>query len=109
MEAPEVRYTKSGEVSIAYSVLGDGPFDLILVVGFVISVSGSNSSGGMSPKALWGRTAFRGNDKPSSTGCGLNLLARELLDPESPAVKTRAPASWVDVMVRMVRLNQLDG
>lgn len=37
MEAPEVRYAKSGDVSIAYSVVGDGPFDLVFVGGWVLS------------------------------------------------------------------------
>ena len=35
MERPEIHYAKSGEVSIAYSVHGDGPFDLVAVPGFV--------------------------------------------------------------------------
>ncbi len=34
MEAP-IRYAKSGAVNIAYQVTGDGPFDLVLVPGFV--------------------------------------------------------------------------
>ncbi len=38
MEAPEVRYAKSGDVNIAYSVVGDGPFDLVFVSGWVLSV-----------------------------------------------------------------------
>lgn len=32
---PEVRYTRSGEVSIAYQVVGDGPIDLVLVPGWI--------------------------------------------------------------------------
>jgi pimeloyl-ACP methyl ester carboxylesterase len=32
---PETRYTKSGDVHIAYQVLGDGPLDLVFVPGFV--------------------------------------------------------------------------
>src|ERR671938_1152892 len=32
---PETRYAKSGGVSIAYQVVGDGPIDLVLVPGFV--------------------------------------------------------------------------
>jgi pimeloyl-ACP methyl ester carboxylesterase len=32
---PETRYARSGEVSIAYQVVGDGPFDLVYVAGFV--------------------------------------------------------------------------
>lgn len=37
MEAPEVRYARSGEVNIAYSVVGEGPFDLVFVVGSVFT------------------------------------------------------------------------
>jgi hypothetical protein len=32
---PETRYAKSGDVNIAYKVVGDGPLDLVLVPGFV--------------------------------------------------------------------------
>jgi len=32
---PETRYTQNGDVSLAYQVLGSGPFDLVLVPGFV--------------------------------------------------------------------------
>ena len=35
MEAPEVRYAKSGDVNIAYSVVGGGSLDLVLVPGFI--------------------------------------------------------------------------
>ena len=31
MEAPETRYARSGEVNIGYQVVGDGPFDLVLL------------------------------------------------------------------------------
>jgi pimeloyl-ACP methyl ester carboxylesterase/class 3 adenylate cyclase len=37
VDAPEVRYAKSGDVSIAYSVVGDGDFDLIFVGGWIFS------------------------------------------------------------------------
>src|SRR5438105_6359507 len=32
-EAPPIRYTKAGDVSIAYRVMGEGPLDLIWVPG----------------------------------------------------------------------------
>ena len=35
MEAPKTRYAKSGDVNIAYQILGDGPFDLVFVPGSV--------------------------------------------------------------------------
>src|SRR3954467_12343607 len=38
MVQPETRYAKSGPVSIAYQVIGDGPTDLVLVPGFVSHV-----------------------------------------------------------------------
>jgi class 3 adenylate cyclase len=34
MRTPPTRYAKSGDVSIAYQVLGDGPIDVVLVLGF---------------------------------------------------------------------------
>jgi len=37
VEAPEVRFAKSGDVNIAYSMVGDGPFDLVFVGGWVLS------------------------------------------------------------------------
>jgi pimeloyl-ACP methyl ester carboxylesterase len=35
METPETRYARSGDVNIAYQVVGRGPLDLVLVPGFV--------------------------------------------------------------------------
>lgn len=35
MHTPETRYARSGEVNIAYQVVGEGPLDLVLVPGFV--------------------------------------------------------------------------
>src|SRR4029450_10292826 len=35
---PETRYTKSGEVNIAYQVVGEGPFDLAYVPGWISNV-----------------------------------------------------------------------
>ena len=35
MTPPETRYAKSGDIRIAYQVVGNGPFDLVFVLGFV--------------------------------------------------------------------------
>ena len=35
MPAPQTRYAKSGDVSVAYQVLGDGPIDLVYVFGWL--------------------------------------------------------------------------
>ena len=37
MDAPEVRYARSGDTSIAYATVGDGPFDLVFVIGWIVS------------------------------------------------------------------------
>src|SRR3954452_7872991 len=37
-ETPETHYVKSDDLYIAYQVLGDGPFDLLFVPGFVSNV-----------------------------------------------------------------------
>lgn len=35
---PETRYVRSGDVSIAYQVVGDGPIDLVLVPGWLSNI-----------------------------------------------------------------------
>lgn len=35
MQTPETRYAKSGDVHIAYQVMGEGPFDLVFAPGYV--------------------------------------------------------------------------
>jgi len=35
LKPPETRYARSGEVHIAYQVLGDGPIDLVFIPGFI--------------------------------------------------------------------------
>ena len=37
-EAPETHYVKSDDVHVAYQVLGEGPFDLLFIPGFVSNV-----------------------------------------------------------------------
>jgi pimeloyl-ACP methyl ester carboxylesterase/class 3 adenylate cyclase len=38
VQRPGTQYAKSGDVNIAYQIVGDGPFDLVLVPGFVSNV-----------------------------------------------------------------------
>ena len=35
MDVPDVRYARSGDINIAYQVVGDGPLDLVFVMGWV--------------------------------------------------------------------------
>ncbi len=34
-DAPEIRYARSGDIEIAYAVVGDGPSDIVFVSGFI--------------------------------------------------------------------------
>jgi pimeloyl-ACP methyl ester carboxylesterase len=38
MNAPRTKYAKSGDLNIAYQVVGEGPFDLVYVPGFVSNI-----------------------------------------------------------------------
>ena len=49
---PETRYAKSGDVSIAYQVVGDGPLDLVVVPGWISNVD------------------FAGRTHSTASGCG---------------------------------------
>ena len=42
MNVPETRYARSGDVSIAYQVVGDGPFDLVWTPGALTHLDLSN-------------------------------------------------------------------
>lgn len=37
---PQTKYAKSGDVHIAYQVIGDGPVDLVIVPGWTSSLEG---------------------------------------------------------------------
>lgn len=34
MDVPDIHYARSGDVAIAYEIIGDGPPDLVFVRGF---------------------------------------------------------------------------
>ena len=53
VDAPEIQYARSGEVSIAYATVGDGPIDLVFVSGWVISNFGAAWEG--TPAEFYGR------------------------------------------------------
>jgi class 3 adenylate cyclase len=38
VDPPETRYARSGDVNIAYQVVGDGPLDLVLVFGWISNI-----------------------------------------------------------------------
>ena len=53
MERPDVRYVKSGDVNIAYAMIGEGPFDIVFVAGWVLTVFESAWEGPAADTLRW--------------------------------------------------------
>jgi class 3 adenylate cyclase len=58
VDGPEVRYAKSGDVSIAYGVVGDGPFDVVFVSGWVLSTLTGHAWRGSATEFFTGMASF---------------------------------------------------
>jgi hypothetical protein len=58
MGIPETRYARSGDVMVAYQVLGEGPFDVVIALPWVSHVELSWEMPGMA--ALLGGVDARG-------------------------------------------------
>src|SRR5262249_3443389 len=63
---PDTRYARSGDVSIAYQVTGDGPFDMVLVPGSIshAELYWQNAGLGGLLRALAGMGRLSSFDKP---------------------------------------------
>src|SRR5262245_59548615 len=46
---PETKYARSGDVSIAYQIFGEGKFDLVLVPGFMSNLEHMH----LEPRVVW--------------------------------------------------------
>jgi len=38
VDPPEAKYAKSGDLSIAYRVVGDGPIDIVFVADWILGI-----------------------------------------------------------------------
>jgi hypothetical protein len=93
---PETRYAKSGDVNIAYQVVGDGPFDLVYVPGWVSNVEllweKPKTSSGTRPAFGEARARAR---RPIQIRAGLHTGECELMRDKIAgiAVRTGAPVA----------------
>src|SRR5947209_8926072 len=83
MDVPDVQYTKSGNVNIAYQVTGNGPFDLVFVPGYITHL-----------ELHWEMPVFRPFLEKLSSFCRLIRLDKRgtgMSDPVSgaPTLETR--------------------
>jgi pimeloyl-ACP methyl ester carboxylesterase/class 3 adenylate cyclase len=83
VDVPETRYARSGDVAIAYQVLGDGPVDLVFAPGFV-----SNIDAGWS---VPGRGAFLHDLSQFARVIQFDKRGTGVSDPvrDSPTLETR--------------------
>ena len=62
-QLPETRYAQSGDVSIAYQVMGEGPIDLLIVPGYVSHIEFGHELPGLAGNlAIDGHGAWRRRD-----------------------------------------------
>jgi class 3 adenylate cyclase len=95
VEAPEVRYTKSGPVNIAYAVVGDGPFDLVYIVGSVFTALETAWDG--PPGDFYSRlAAFSRLIIFDKRGTGLSDRVNGVPDPETRMDDVRAVMDAAD-------------
>jgi pimeloyl-ACP methyl ester carboxylesterase/class 3 adenylate cyclase len=80
---PETRYAKSGDVNIAYQVLGEGPHDLVFVPGFVSNVELGWSVPGRA-EFLYALASFARVIQFDKRGTGMSDRVRDL-----PTLETR--------------------
>jgi len=57
VEAPGIRYTQSGDVSIAYAINGEGPIDVVFVHGYMSNLE--VEMGGSGPRRVLYEARFR--------------------------------------------------
>jgi pimeloyl-ACP methyl ester carboxylesterase len=87
--APETRYARSGDVNIAYQVIGNGPIDLVFVPGFVSNIE----LGWMMPGRgdfLLALAAFARVIQFDKRGTGMSDRVRDLPDLETRMDDVRA-------------------
>ncbi len=63
---PETRYAKSGDIHIAYQVIGNGPLNLVFVPGFVSHID--TQRGGRAARSRGGARHSRADDRAAARG-----------------------------------------
>jgi hypothetical protein len=71
--APQTQYAKSGDINIAYQVVGEGPFDLVYVPGWISNVELFWERPKPAPHwPAWFHAARRlGGRQPTAGGCNI--------------------------------------
>ena len=103
---PEVRFTRSGNIDLAYQVLGDGPLDILLMIGWVSHLEVLwelpecrrfiERLAGMGRVALFDKRRTGLSDRPSDDTSTGDMVPDVLAVMDAAGMKTAAVVGWVD-------------
>jgi class 3 adenylate cyclase len=103
---PEVRFTRSGNVDLAYQVLGDGPLDLLVMIGWVSHLEVLwelpecrrflERLAGMGRVALFDKRGTGLSDRPSDGASTGDMVPDVLAVMDAAEMKMAALVGWVD-------------
>jgi pimeloyl-ACP methyl ester carboxylesterase len=103
---PEVRFTRSGTVDIAYQLVGEGPLDIVLMIGWVSHLEmlwelpearhWIERFAGMGRVALFDKRGTGLSDRPSETPTNAELVPDVLAVMDAAGMNAAAVVGWID-------------
>lgn len=103
---PEVRFTRSGDVDLAYQVLGDGDLDIVLMIGWVSHLEVLwelaecrrfiERFAGMGRVALFDKRGLGLSDRPADAGSIDEMVPDALAVMDAAGMDKAAIVGWVD-------------
>ena len=103
---PEVRFTHSGNVDLAYQVLGDGPLDILVMIGWVSHLEVLwelpecrrflERLAGMGRVALFDKRGTGLSDRPPDDTSTGDMVPDVLAVMDAAGMKTAALVGWID-------------
>ena len=111
---PEVRFTRSGDVDLAYQVLGDGDLDLVLMIGWVSHLEVLwelaecrrfiERLAGMGRVVLFDKRGLGLSDRPSDVGSVEEMVPDVLAVMDAVGMERSVILGWVDAAATAVNV-----
>ena len=118
---PEVKFTRSGSVDLAYQVFGDGPLDILLMIGWVSHLEVLwelpecrrflERLSGMGRVALFDKRGTGLSDRPSEEAGTDEMVPDVLAVMDAAGMERAALVGWFDAaaLKRSIQLNGVSG
>ncbi|MGH8948751.1 MAG: alpha/beta fold hydrolase, partial [Acidimicrobiia bacterium] len=114
---PEVRFTRSGDVDLAYQVLGDGPLDILVMIGWVSHLEVLwelpecrrflERLAGMGRVALFDKRGTGLSDRPSIEASTDDMVPDVLAVMDAAGMEKAALVGWTDAAAIAVNVAAL--